>query len=70
MVGNPFIWHLLDRRRRKWEGKSKIGHMGMGCEDEMGLAHSSCMEMSGSITREVDTKFLQAVSCCTLLPVL
>jgi len=54
-VGNPFIWQLLDRRGRKWEGKIKIGLLDMGCEDEMGLAHSSCMEMSGSITREVET---------------
>lgn len=54
-MGNPFIWQLLDRRGRKWEGKIKIGLLDMGCEDEMGLAHSSCMEMSGSITREVET---------------
>lgn len=54
-MGNPFIWQLLDRRGRKWEGKIKIGPLDMGCEDEMGLAHSSFMEMSGSITREVET---------------
>ena len=29
--------------------------MDMGSEDEMGLAHSSCMEVSGSITREAGT---------------
>jgi len=55
IVGNPFIWLLLDRRRSKWEGKSKIGRMDMGFEDEIGLAHSSCMAMSGSIAGEVDT---------------
>jgi len=54
-VGNPFIWQLLDRRGRKWEGKIKICLMDMGSEDEMGLAHSSCMEVSGSITREAGT---------------
>ena len=69
-MGNLFIWQLLDRRGRKWEGKIKIGLMDTGCVNEMGLAHSSCMEMSDSVTREVDTKFLQAVSYCTLFLVL
>jgi hypothetical protein len=54
IVGNAFTWQLLKRRRRKCEGKIKIDLMDMGCEDKMGLAHSTCMEMSGSITREVD----------------
>ena len=70
IVENPFIWQLLKRRRRKCVGKIKINLMDMCCENEMGLAHSICMEMSGSITREMDIQFLHAVSCCTLLLVL